>query len=87
MGETFDVGFDYTECGIDKFMRSQGAAELTSYLCNLDYVSFGAIEMELVRTKTLAWGCDRCDFRIKLKGTMPPAWPPQFVERQCGREG
>lgn len=86
-GRTFDVGIDYTECGIDKFMRSQGAEELTPYLCNTDYVLFGAIGMELVRARTLAWGCDRCDFRIKLRGTPPAAWPPAFVERHCGSRG
>jgi hypothetical protein len=84
-GETSDFGITYTECGIDKLMRSQGAAELTPYLCNTDYVLFRALGMELVRTKTLAWGCDCCDFRIKRKGTMPSAWPPQFVEQRCGK--
>ncbi|MBN2007269.1 MAG: L-2-amino-thiazoline-4-carboxylic acid hydrolase [Anaerolineae bacterium] len=83
-GKTFDVGMDYTECGIDKFMRSQGAAELTPYLCNLDYVTFGAFGMGLLRTKTLGWGCDCCDFRVQRKGVTPPAWPPRFVERTCG---
>jgi hypothetical protein len=86
-GQTFDIGIDYTECGIKKFMRDQGAGELTPYLCNTDYVLFRALGMELVRTKTLAWGCDRCDFRIKRRGTMPPAWPPRFVERMCGKNG
>jgi hypothetical protein len=84
-GQTFDIGMTYTECGIDKFMRSQGASELTPYLCNTDYVTFGALGLGLVRTKTLGWGCDCCDFRIQCKGTVPPAWPPRFVERTCGR--
>ncbi|MBN1313702.1 MAG: L-2-amino-thiazoline-4-carboxylic acid hydrolase [Anaerolineae bacterium] len=83
--QSFDVGIDYTECGIDKFMRSQGAEELTPYLCNTDYMLFRGLGMELIRTKTLAWGCDRCDFRIKKKGSMPPTWPPRFVERTCGQ--
>jgi hypothetical protein len=85
-GRSFDVGINDTECGIDKFMRSQGAEGLTPYLCNTDYVLFRGLGMELVRTKTLAWGCDRCDFRIKRRGTLPPAWPPRFVEQRCGKE-
>lgn len=84
-GQTFDFGMTYTECGIDKFMRSQGAAELTPYLCNLDYVTFGALGMGLLHTQTLGWGCDCCDFRIQRKGDVPPAWPPRFVERTCGQ--
>lgn len=84
-GRAFDIGINYTECGIDKFMRSQGVEELTPYLCNTDYVLFRGLGLELVRTKTLAWGCDCCDFRIKRNGAMPPAWPPRFVERTCGQ--
>ncbi|MBN1921578.1 MAG: L-2-amino-thiazoline-4-carboxylic acid hydrolase [Anaerolineae bacterium] len=86
-GQTFDVAMTYTECGIDKFMRSQGAEELTPYLCNLDYVTFAACGMGLVRTKTLGWGCDCCDFHIQRKGIASPAWPPRFTERTCGEGG
>jgi hypothetical protein len=82
---TFDVGIDYTECGIEKFMRRQGASELTPYLCNTDYVLYRAFGMGLARTKTLAWGCDGCDFRIKRTGNLQPAWPPLFVERHGAR--
>jgi hypothetical protein len=85
-GKAYDVGIDYTECGIVKFMRSQNADELIPYLCNLDYVLFEALGLELHRTKNLAWGCDCCNFRIKKNGTPPKAWPPKFVERSCGIE-
>ena len=83
-GQSYDIGIDYTECAIQKYMRHQDADELIPYLCNTDYIVFGAAGMELKRTKTLAWGCDRCDFRIKKRGSPSPAWPPQFVERRCG---
>jgi hypothetical protein len=83
-GETFDWGMDYTECGIVKFIHAQGADELMPYLCNLDYVIFRALGLGLKRTKTLGWGCDRCDFRIIKRGETPPAWPPTFPERDCG---
>jgi len=85
-GQSFDVGMDFSECGIDKFMRKMGAEALTPYLCNTDYVLFGACGMELQRTKALSWGCDCCNFRIKKNGSMPPAWPPQFLERDCGKK-
>lgn len=32
------------------------------------------------------WGCDCCNFRIKKNGTPQKAWPPKFVERNCGSE-
>ncbi len=84
-GETFDFGIDYTECGIVKYLHAQGADELCPYGCDLDYVMFEAIGIGLRRTKTLAWGCDRCDFRLSKHGVTSAPWPPEFVERTCGQ--
>ena len=84
-GETFDFGIDYTECGIVKYLHAQGADELCPYGCDLDYVMFEAMGIGLRRTKTLAWGCDRCDFRLSKHGVTSAPWPPQFVERTCGQ--
>jgi hypothetical protein len=86
-GETFDLGMDFTECGIVKFFHAQGADELTPYLCNLDYVTYEAMGVGLRRTMTLAWGCEKCDFRYVKGGEVPAAWPPRFVERHCGDHG
>lgn len=83
-GETFDFGVDYTECGIVKYLHAQEADELGPYLCDLDYVMFEAMGIGLRRSKTLAWGCDRCDFRLSKQGVTTAPWPPEFVERTCG---
>jgi hypothetical protein len=80
-GETFDWGRDYVECGIVKFLHSQGADELTPYLCLTDYALFGALGVELKRTMTLAEGCEKCDFRFK-KGESPSGWPPPWLDTQ-----
>ncbi|MEN8165603.1 MAG: L-2-amino-thiazoline-4-carboxylic acid hydrolase [Acidobacteriota bacterium] len=84
-GETFDYGMDVTECGDLKFLKTQGAEELCPYICDLDYLMFEAMGVGLHRTRTLAWGCDRCDFRISLDGATSATWPPEFVERTCGQ--
>ena len=84
-GQPFDFGMDITECGIVKFLHAQGADELTPYLCHLDYVLAEAAGSGLTRTKTLAWGCDRCDFRWTIPGKTTATWPPEFAERNCGR--
>ena len=84
-GETFDFGIDITECGIVKFLHAQEADELCPYGCDLDYVMFEAMGIGLRRTKTLAWGCDRCDFRLSKHGVTSATWPPEFVERTCGQ--
>jgi hypothetical protein len=83
-GEDFDFGVDYTECGVVKFLAAQGAAELTPYGCDIDYIMAEVMGIGLQRTKTLAWGCDRCDFRMTKGGTTTAPWPPVLAERTCG---
>ncbi len=84
-GSSFDQGRDYTECGIVKFLHAQDADELCPYLCDLDWVTAEVLGYGFQRTKTLAWGCDRCDFRMSKDGTTTAPWPPRFVERTCGQ--
>lgn len=64
-GKGFDLGIDFTECGIYKFFHAQGADEFTPFLCLLDFPVSKAFGMELVRTATIAQGADKCDFRYK----------------------
>jgi L-2-amino-thiazoline-4-carboxylic acid hydrolase len=86
-GQPFDFGMNVTECAIVKFMHAQGADEFTPWLCHLDYVMAEAAGYGLTRTRTLAWGCDRCDFRMTANGTTTTTWPPDFPERTCGQSG
>lgn len=84
-GQPIDFGMDTTECGIVKFLHAQGADELAPYICELDYLAAEMTGFQLRRTQTLAWGCDRCDHRITVRGDTTAPWPPRFVERTCGR--
>jgi hypothetical protein len=83
-GETFDFGIDFTECAYQKYLHAHGADELTPYGCDCDYVMAELMGIGMQRTKTLAWGCDRCDFRFSKTGVTSAPWPPKFVERTCG---
>ena len=83
-GETFDFGVDNTECGNVKYLNAQDADELCPYICDLEYVVTKAMGIGVERTKTLAWGCDRCDFRFSKHGVTSAPWPPEFTERTCG---
>jgi len=76
-GRTFEWGMDYTECGIVKYLGQQGAPELAPYLCWLDYPVFAAMRVKLIRTETLAQGCQRCDFRFS-RG-QPVQVEPEFL--------
>lgn len=58
-----------------KYLHAQGADELTPYLCDWDYIMAETVGVQLRRTKTLAWGCDRCDFRMTKNGTTTAPWP------------
>jgi hypothetical protein len=67
-GETFDHGVDYLECATCKFLQQQGAPELGPYLCIADALYSEMMNWGLIRTKTLAEGADKCDFRFKKGG-------------------
>lgn len=81
-GVNYNLAIDYTECGVVKFFHDHNADELTPYLCNLDFVIFKALGIELDRTKTLGCGCDCCNFRFIKNGTPREPWPP-FFESDC----
>ena len=83
-GETLDYELDHTECLNVKYLNAQEADELTPYICDLEYVMIKAMGFGVQRTKTLAWGCDRCDFRFSKHGATSAPWPPEFAERTCG---
>jgi|GEM_PF-349071 len=86
VGDTFDWGMDYTECGIVKFLHSQGADELAPYLCLTDYALYSALGIGLKRTMTLAEGCEKCDFRFKKGTATRNGWPPPWLEAQPEEE-
>ena len=67
-GKNFDFGVDYVACGIYKFMQEQGAEEFAPYVCMSDIALSDAMGWGLIRTETLADGCERCDFRFKKGG-------------------
>ena len=76
-GQDFEMGMDFTECGIVKYLNREGASELAPYLCWVDYPQFEAMGLRLDRTETLAQGGQRCDFRIS-RG-QPVHVEPEFL--------
>jgi len=79
-GADFDFGIDYTECGICKYFKAQGAEELTPYMCLLDVPISRAMNTGLVRTKTLARGDNCCDFRYRGGRAVQVEWDPGYVQ-------
>lgn len=73
-GKTFDLGYDYTECGAVKYFKAQGVAEVAPYFCLNDFLASRAQGTGLVRTGTLAEGAPRCDFRYKRDRPVTQNW-------------
>ena len=64
-GTDYDWGVDYLACGNYNFAKNQGAEDFAPYVCMSDIALGDALEWGLIRTQTLADGCDSCDFRFK----------------------
>ncbi len=67
-GKEFDWGVDYVACGHYTFLKAQGAEEFAPYVCLSDIALGDALGWGLIRTQTIADGCESCDFRFKKGG-------------------
>jgi hypothetical protein len=65
-GHDCAFGVDYTEWGIVKYLRREGAPELAPDLGWIDYPQFAAVHLRLVRAETIAQGGQKCVFRLGL---------------------
>jgi len=79
-GQEFDLGFDYSECGIVKFYKAHQAEEFTPYLCLGDFPLSKVMNSGLRRTTTLALGGACCDFRFKAGRPIQMEWTPDFLK-------
>ncbi|MBQ9009591.1 MAG: L-2-amino-thiazoline-4-carboxylic acid hydrolase [Clostridia bacterium] len=78
--EGYDFSYHNLVCPLANFARKYGYGEYMPYLCNLDYVMFGAFDVALRREHTCFEDGDFCDFKMKL-GEKPLAyWPPVFTQ-------
>jgi hypothetical protein len=67
-GKKFDWGVDYIGCSIYKFIQEQDAEEFAPYVCLSDIALSDTFGWGLIRTQTIADGCEFCDFRFKKGG-------------------
>lgn len=73
-GKTFDLGYDYTECGAVKYFKSQGVADVAPYFCLNDFLASRAQGTGLARQHTIAQGDALCDFRYKQGRAVTQDW-------------
>ena len=67
-------------CPLSNFAKAHGYEEYMPYLCNLDYVMYGVLEVPLYREHTCFEDGDCCDFKLKAGKTTLPYWPPVFEQ-------
>jgi hypothetical protein len=65
--QTFNFGYgvDILECGICKLFQKHDAHKYASILCEVDKVTTSLAGLEMIRTGTIAYGAEKCDFRYK----------------------
>lgn len=78
--EGYDFSYHNFVCPIAEFAKEHNYSEYMPYLCNLDYIMFGAYGVPLYREQTIAGGGDYCDFKLKLGAEVLKAWPPVFSQ-------
>lgn len=84
-GKTFDVGYDYSECGAVTYFKAHGVAAVAPYFCLNDFLASKAQGTGLARTGTLAQGAPLCDFRYKRGRPVTQDWDtevPRFAGKQ-----
>jgi hypothetical protein len=65
-GETFDYGYDFTECAAHKFYHAHGGAEFLPHYCRLDFAWSEVLGLGLTRTQCLSTGDALCNHRFRL---------------------
>lgn len=81
---TFDVGYDYLECGAVKYFKAQGVAEVAPYYCLNDFLASRAQGTGLTRQHTIAQGDPLCDFRYKRGRPVTQDWNTETPKFKVG---
>jgi hypothetical protein len=65
--QTYNLGYgvDILECGICKLFKKHDATKYASILCEVDKITCNLAGLELIRSSTIAYGAEKCDFRFR----------------------
>ena len=67
-------------CPLSNFAKAYGYEEYMPYLCNLDYVMYGVLNVPLYREHTCFEDGDYCDFKVKDTNETLTYWTPVFAQ-------
>ncbi len=75
-GSSFDWGFNFHECGVQKVFKELGDEKYVPFLCLSDFSEANILGFGFSRTQTLSNGAPMCDHRWVKNFKTPRAWPP-----------
>lgn len=77
-GKTFQYKAIFSECAIEKYLKSINKVHILPYLCLTDWVGWNEIKINASRTQTLGCGGTCCNFTYVGEGKPEyEAWPPE----------
>ncbi len=79
-GDSFEWGWDITECGIQKAYKKLGDEKYLPFICLGDHYEAEGLGFGFSRTQTLGFGAPLCTHRFLKNYKTPSAWPPDELE-------
>ncbi len=74
-GNSFDYGYDVSECAVLKLFKKAGLEKYMPYVCATDLAIAKALGTGMQQTQRLSLGGRCCNFRYKKGGSTQPGWP------------
>ena len=79
-GESFEWGWDITECGVQKAFKKLGDEKYLPFICLGDFYEAEGLGFGFSRTQALGFGAPLCTHRFVKNYKTPRSWPPDDLE-------
>ncbi len=79
-GESFEWGWDITECAVQKAYKKLGEEKYLPFICLGDYYEAEGLGFGFSRDQTLGFGAPLCTHRFVKDSKTLSAWPPDDLE-------
>lgn len=79
-GDSFEWGWDITECGVQKAYKKLGEEKYLPFICLGDHYEAEGLGFGFSRTQTLGFGAPLCTHRFVKNYKTPCPWPPDDLE-------
>lgn len=79
-GESFEWGWDITECGVQKAYKKLGDEKYLPFICLGDHYEAEGLGFGFTRTQAIGFGAPLCTHRFVQNYKTPRAWPLDDLE-------